>query len=314
MEDRGSLWLPEGTSTLAPAIDWLFNFVNFVSVILFVLVVGTMLYFVHKYRRRAPNERPAPITESKALELSWIVVPTILCLLVFTWGFKTFIRIGVAPPDAYEIQVRAQQWYWEFTYPEGFKTTGEIYVPEGRPVRLLMNSADVLHSFYIPSFRVKHDVIPGRYTSVWFEATKTGVYDVFCTEYCGTQHSYMGAKVHVVGQNEFNEWVETGGVGDLATLPLEQQGKIYASKLACVTCHSVDGAAGTGPTWKGLFGQAGHATSAGPVTADENYLRESILMPGAKIAQGYGNVMPANYSTLSADQVDALIAYMKTLQ
>ena len=314
MEPNGSLWLPESASTLAPAIDWLFNFVNYVSLVFFVGVVGAMLFLVFRYRRRSPADRPAPVKESKLLEASWIVVPTILVLLVFTWGFQTFVRIGISPPDAYEIRVRGYQWAWDFYYPEGFKTTNEIYVPVGRPVRMLMDSQDVLHSFFIPAFRVKHDVLPNRYTSVWFEATKEGTYDIFCTEFCGNAHSSMLGKVHVVDQNAFNDWVESGGAGDVSGLSPEQYGQLLWKQKACNTCHSVDGTPGTGPTWKGLFGQAGHPTSAGPVMVDENYLRESILQPGAKVVQGYANVMPANYSQLPSEQLDALVAYIKTLQ
>ena len=308
-----SLWLPPQGSTLASSIDWIFYFVTNVSAIFFVLVVGAMAILVYKYRRREAGEVPSPPEESKILELTWIVIPTILVLLVFTWGFKTYIKLQVAPPDAYEVRVKGFQWGWTFTFPEGFQATNEIYVPVGRPIRFVMDSQDVLHSFYIPAMRVKQDVLPNRYSSVWFEGTQTGVFDIFCTEYCGTSHSYMIGKLHVVDQGTFNEWAETGGVGDIASLPLEEQGAILSKKNACQTCHSVDGSAGTGPTWKGLY-EKSHATSAGTVVADENYLRESILNPGAKIVQGYANVMPANYSTLPGEQVDAMIAYIKTLK
>ncbi len=309
-----TLWLPEGASTLSPEIDALFNFVNYTSLVLFLLVVGGMLYFVWKYRRRSPADRPAPFKESVVLEATWIVVPTILVLLVFTWGFQSFIKLQVAPPDAYEISAEGYQWGWNFTYPEGFSTAGEMYVPVGRPVRMIMNSTDVLHSFYIPAFRVKQDVIPGRYSSVWFEATKEGVYDIFCTEYCGTQHSGMIAKIHVVDQNEYSEWVDSGGAGDLQELPLPEQGRILAQKNACTQCHSIDGSRMSGPTWAGLYGQQAHATSAGAVVVDENYLRESILMPAAKIVEGYGNNMPSTYASLPDWQLTALIAYIKTLE
>ena len=311
MEDKGTLWLPEQASTLAPTIDWLFNFVNLVSLILFLLVVGGMLYFAYRFRRRSPNERPAPIKESKWLEASWIVVPTILVLMVFTWGFKGYMELNVSPPDAYEIQVTGYQWGWRFAYPEGFETAGEIYVPVGRPVRMLMNSTDVLHSFFIPAFRVKQDVLPNRYTSVWFEATKTGTYDIFCTEYCGTSHSGMLGKVHVVDQNSFNDWVAGGGGGGEVG---PEWGGVLVQQNGCLACHSIDGSTMVGPTWRGLFGKTGHPTSAGPVDVDENYLREAILQPGAKITQGFQNVMPPNYSTLGDDQLNSIIAYIKTLQ
>lgn len=310
MEDKGTLWLPEQASTLAPTIDWLFNFVNLVSLILFIGVIGGMLYFVYRFRRRSADERPAPIKESVWLEASWIVIPTILVLLVFTWGFRAFIEINVAPPDSYEIQAVGYQWGWRFTYPnDACQTAGEIYAPVGRPVRMVMSATDVLHSFFIPSFRVKQDVLPNRYTSVWFEATKTGTFDIFCTEYCGTQHSGMIGKIHVVNQNEFNEWLE-GGCGAAEVGP--EWGETLARQNGCMTCHSVDGSSGVGPTWQGLYGKTGHPTNDGAVTVDENYLRESILVPGAKVVQGYQNVMPP-YSHLSEDQLASIIAYIKTL-
>jgi cytochrome c oxidase subunit II len=310
---EGSLWLPPQASTLAPAIDWLFNYVTWVSFVIFVGVMLATAYLLYKYRRREADEVPTPPEESKALEIAWVVIPTILVLTLFTWGFKTFVRVGVAPPDAYEIRVRGYQWAWDYYYPDGSNTTNEFYVPVGRPIRMLMDSQDVLHSFFVPAFRVKHDVLPNRYTSVWFEATQEGVFDVFCTEYCGTSHSYMLGKVHVVSQDEFNELAERAFQADMSGMTPEQRGEVLYRSKACNTCHSVDGSAATGPTWKGLFG-AQRPTSAGTVVADENYLREAILAPGAKIVQGYQNVMPANYSTLKPEDLDGLIAYIKTLQ
>ena len=206
-----SLWHPPSASTVAPSVDAIFNFVNYVSYVFFIGVVAAIVYFVVRYRRRSHDDRPAPVVESKWLEISWIIVPTILCLVVFTWGFKVFVRLNVAPPDAYEIRVQGLQWNWKFNYPEGFSVSKDFYVPVNRPVRLLMDSQDVLHSFYVPAFRVKQDVLPNRYSAVWFEATQVGVYDVFCTEYCGTTHSGMIGKVHVVDQDTYNKWVEAGG-------------------------------------------------------------------------------------------------------
>lgn len=309
-----SFWLPPQASTLAGAVDWIFNFVTYTSTIIFVLVVGAMGYLIYKYRRREASEVPTPPEESKILELTWIVVPTILVLMVFTWGFKTFIRLQVAPPDAYEIRVKGFQWGWTFLFPEGFQTTNEIYVPVGRPIRFVMDSQDVLHSFFIPAMRIKQDVLPNRYTSVWFEGTQTGVFDIFCTEFCGTSHSAMIGKVHVVDQNTFTAWAETGGVGNLAAMAPAEAGAVLYKKNACNTCHTIDGSPATGPTWKGLYGKTGHPTDKGAVTVDDNYLREAILNPGAKVVNGYANVMPSNYSTMPGDQVDALIEYIKTLK
>ncbi len=309
MGEKGTLWLPEQASTLAPEIDSLFYFVFWTSVVFMVLVVGGMLFFAYKYRRRSAVDEPRLVKESKILEASWVVIPTLLVLIVFNWGFKTFIEIGTAPPDSYEISVRAWQWAWEFEYPNGTTIGNELHVPVGRPVKLTMSSEDVIHSLFIPAFRVKHDVLPNRYTSLWFEATKTGTYQLQCTEYCGTQHSGMDATVVVHDQQGFNEWLESGGgVADLS--PLEY-GEVLYEGQGCNACHSLDGSNMVGPTWEGLYGTEGHPMSDGStVTVDINYLREAILEPGAKIVQGYQNVMPASYSNLNEQQLSALIAFM----
>lgn len=309
MGDKGTVWLPEGLSTLAPEVDSLFYFVLWVSVILFAGVVAAMIYFMIRYRRRDPGEVPAPVKENKWLELSWILIPTILVLVVFNWGFKLFIELGVAPPDSYEIQVTGKQWLWEFEYPNGTRVTNELHVPIGRPVRLVMSSTDVIHSFYVPVFRVKHDVLPNRYTAVWFEATEVGEYDIFCTEYCGTQHSGMLAKVIVQPQEEFNEWLETGG-GNFEDMALPEYGQLLYQQQGCAACHSLDGTPGVGPSFQGLFGRAEELAAGGTVPVDENYLRESILQPQAKIVAGYPPAMP-DYSSLNERQVSALVAFIK---
>jgi cytochrome c oxidase subunit 2 len=269
-----------------------------------------MIYFAYRYRRQSPDDRPTPVHESKLLEISWIVVPTILVLLVFNWGFKSFIKMNVAPPNAYEIQAEAWKWNWLFTYPNGTQSD-TLYVPEGRPVKVTMSSRDVIHSFFVPAFRVKQDVLPNRYTSVWFEATNQGTYDLFCTEYCGTNHSDMITKTKVVSQQEFSDWVESGG-GATDDMPLPQLGERLYRQQGCNACHSLDGSRMVGPTWQGLYGTENHAMADGStVTADENYLREAILEPGATIVEGYSNVMPANYQSLSERELSALIAFMK---
>lgn len=308
MDDNGTLWLPERASTMAGDVDALFYFIYWVSVILFVGVIGTMVYFSYKYRRRSEADRPAPIRESKLVEASWIVIPTILVMIVFTWGFKTFIALGVAPLNAYEINVRAQKWAWQFEYPNG-ATSNELHVPVSRPVKLRMSSVDVLHSFFIPEFRVKHDVVPNRYTSVWFEATRQDTFQVLCTEYCGTLHSAMNALVIVQSQDEFNQWLQESGIPVDAS-PAERGALLYQQQ-ACNGCHSLDGAAGVGPTFQGLFDSNRAFTDGTTATVDANYLRESILQPSAKVVQGYAPVMPAAYGGLSEVELSALIAFIQ---
>lgn len=310
MNDGGSLWLPEALSTLAPEIDGLFYFVTWASAILFFGVAGAIVYLAVRYRRRSEELVPEPVEPSKFIEISWIVVPTILVLIIFIWGFKVFIKQGVAPPDSYEIRVTGSQWKWDFEYPNGTITTGELHVPVDRPVRLLMSSTDVLHSLFIPVFRVKLDVLPDRYTAVWFEATKQGEYDVFCTEYCGAGHAVMLAKVVVESQTDFRKWLETAGVDE--DMPLPEYGEQLYTQQQCVACHSLDGSAGIGPTLQGLYGESEQLADGSTVEVDDNYLRESILDPGAQIVAGYQNVMPAAYSSLNERQVNALIEFIKT--
>lgn len=305
----GEFWLPEAASTMASEIDSLFTFVTVTSTILLVGVTAAMLWFMYRYRRQDPAERPAPVQESKVLEISWIVIPTILVLLVFNWGFKSFVKQKTVPPNAYQIRVTAQQWSWLFQYPNGATASDTLYVPAGKPVQTKMSSKDVIHSFFVPAFRAKQDVLPNRYTSVWFEATEKGTYDLFCAEYCGRSHSEMDATVKVVSQERFNEWVQKAATP--SDIPLPKLGEKLYKQRGCQTCHSLDGTQKVGPTWKGLYGTTEHEFENGStVTVDENYLRKSILKSQARIVKGYQNVMPS-YSGLSERQVSALVEFIK---
>ena len=315
MQDKGgSTWMPEALSTMAPEIDSLFYFVFWVSVIIFVAVMVAMFYFVVRYKRTHANERTEHVEENHLLETTWIVVPTILVMIVFTWGFQAFIKMNSAPPDAYEIVVRGVKWQWNFEYPNGAITVDSLYVPVDQPVRLKMSSTDVLHSFFIPVFRVKHDVLPNRYTSVWFEATETGEYDIFCTEYCGDSHSKMIAKVFIQEQSEFDEWLDASAMGNLDEMPLPELGELLYRQQACASCHSLDGSRVVGPTFKGLYGANRVFDDGSTAVADDNYLRESILNPAARIVEGYMNQMPASYTSLTERELSALIAYIETVQ
>ena len=311
MGDNARVWMPDAASTIAPEIDSLFYFVIWTSTIIFVGVIGAMLYFTFRYRRTAETHTPNPLPEHRLMEALWILTPLVLVMIVFTWGFKAYLRLNIAPKDSYQIQVLGKQWLWEFTYPNGVESAGELHVPVDRPVKLTMSSADVLHSFFVPAFRIKYDVLPNRYTSVWFQATKTGEFRIFCTEYCGTQHSAMLGKVVVHTETEFQEWLQTSGVGDMT--PVEY-GEVVFNQQNCVVCHSVDGSARVGPSLLRAFGKTESFEDGSSAVVDENYLRESILQPGARIVSGYPNAMPATYSTLRAEQVDALIAYIKSLE
>lgn len=315
MGDKGATtWMPEALSTMAPEIDSLFYFVLWVSIIIFVAVMGAMVYFVIKYKRTHPNERTEHVEESKILETTWVVLPTILVMIVFTWGFQAFIKMNSAPPDAYEIVVRGQKWQWNFEYPNGAVTVNELHVPVDQPIKLKMSSTDVLHSFFIPVFRVKHDVLPNRYTSVWFEATELGEYDIFCTEYCGTLHSGMLAKVFIKTEGDFNTWLQENAMGSLDDLSLPELGEVLYQQQACAACHSLDGSRVVGPTFQGLYGANRVFEDGSNVVADDNYLRESILNPSARIVQGYQNAMPASYTGLSERELSGLIAFIEAQQ
>lgn len=313
-------WMPEGKSTHTDLVDAPFYFVLYASAILTVGVVLVMLRFIIIYRRKEVDQQSIPVSPSRLVETLWVVLPTILVMFIFTWGFKAFMTLTQAPADAYEIRVVARKWAWEFEYPNGYISTNELIVPSGRAVKLLMTADDVLHSFFVPAFRVKHDVVPNRYTTVWFEATSEtglpsesgeGYIRIYCTEYCGRGHSAMLAKLWVVGQDVYNEWLASAGsAGD--DMPLPELGKLVFNQKACNGCHSIDGAAGVGPSMQGLFGKTESLSDGTTVEVDENYLRESILVPAATIVEGFQPIMPP--IPLQDREVDALIEYIKELR
>ena len=316
-------WVPPAKSTLAPVIDKPFYFVTWASVVLTIGVIGTMLYLIWVHRRRHAKEQTPAVTPSHVMEVSWVVIPTLLVLVTFVWGFRAFLHVSIPPPDSYEIYVTGKKWLWEFQYANG-TVSNELVAPVDRPVKLIMTSTDVLHSFYVPEFRIKHDVIPNRYTTVWFEATEetsssldeiwseehqhSGAFiQVFCTEYCGQAHSTMSTRLHVVSQDVFDTWLATGGKQEIE-INAETGARLY-TQYTCNACHSLDGTQGAGPTFQGLFGKQEQLDDGSSVAVDEEYLRESIVLPGAKIVNGYQNVMPI--ISLSDDEVLALIEYIK---
>lgn len=313
MDSSGTLFLPPGQSTIAPEVDALFNFILYVSIAFFVIVVGLMIYFIIRYRRREGDTVTSGVSHNLKLELVWSIIPTILVIIVFFWGFRVFMKMHIVPKDAYEIKVTGQKWFWSFDYPNGAATVNNLVVPAGKPVRLLMSSKDVIHSLFIPDFRIKMDVLPNRYTLIWFEAPEAGEHNLFCAEYCGTSHSDMIGRVQVLEDAQFKDWLREGA-GSGEGLPLEEYGKqLYTSK-ACITCHRIDGTAHTGPSFLAIFGISQTLGDGREITVDENYIRESILDPQAKIVSGYQPVMPTYQGILDDRQIDALIAYIKSLQ
>ena len=314
MDTTGSFWMPPEHSTIAGDVDALFYFILYASIAMFIIVMGATTFFAFRYKRRTEKHgTTSGIDHNTKLEILWTAIPTILVFIVFIWGFKTFIKMNVVPKDAYEIKVNGQKWFWSFDYPDGGNSVNELVVPVDKPVKLLMASKDVIHSFFIPNFRVKMDVLPNRYSITWFEAHTIGEYNLFCTEFCGKGHSEMIGKVKVVSQEDFEKYAE-----DLAFsgegMTLEDFGaKLYVQK-ACVTCHKIDGSNSTGPPWNNLFGKEEKLSDGTAVIVDENYIRESILNPNAKVTLGYQAVMPTYQGILKEKQIDALIAFIKSLQ
>ena len=248
----GSLFFPQRASTDAVVVDEIFHFIFLISVIFFVLILGLMVVFVFKYRRRE-GEGPQPsASHSTSLEMVWTIIPTILVAVMFIWGFWGYMGMRQAPDDSYEIQVLAKKWAWSFVYPNGH-IEPDLHVPVDRPIRLVMSSDDVIHSLYIPAFRLKMDVVPGRFTKTWFQATETGEHQLFCAEYCGTQHSTMLAKVVVHPSGEFEKWLEEAANFLKRMTPVEG-GALLVQRRGCAQCHSVDGSAKVGPSFKGSFG------------------------------------------------------------
>jgi len=312
MDTTRTLWMPPGQSTIAGDVDSLFYFLLYASIVLFVIVVGGTGYLIWKYRHPGTEEKTYGKAHDNRLEFIWTIIPIIMVVIVFFWGIKVFLKMNVVPADAIEIKVTGQKWFWSFDYPEGASTVNELVVPEDKPIKLLMSSKDVIHSFFVPQFRIKMDVVPNRYSVTWFEATNPGTYDLFCTEFCGKGHSEMIGLVKVVTEREYNEWLESSaGMGEGMSL-VDYGAQLYKSR-ACNTCHSIDGSAMVGPSFKGDFGSPRALTSGETITIDENYVRESILNPQAKIAAGYDPVMPTYQGILKDRQIDALVAYIKSL-
>jgi cytochrome c oxidase subunit 2 len=309
--ELGGFWLPRAGSTIAHDIDYAWTFVTVLSIVFFVLVVGAMLLFVVRYRRRSDDDRTSAVSHNLKLEAVWTIIPTVLCFFLFVIGFRGYVNASMAPANAFEIRAVAQKWSWAFQYPNGFVSLGEMHVPRGRPVKLIMSSKDVVHSFFVPIFRVKQDVVPGTYTTLWFEATEAGKTAILCTEYCGTGHSDMLANLVVDEPEAFDRWLEKSG-DDPAVSPVEKGKQLYV-KATCEACHSTDGSPKVGPTFKGLFGRSATFNDEKTLKIDENYVRESLLNPQARIVKGFQPVMPTFQGQLSDKQVDYLIAYLKTL-
>lgn len=307
----GGAWLPRQSSTVAAEVDATWALVYWISAFFFVLITFLVVWFVLRFRSREGHRAERTATHNTPLEVFWSVIPLAIVVVLFWQGFATYVNMATPPQNSYEIQVRAQKWNWEFTYPNGH-ISAELHVPIDTPVRLVMTSVDVIHSFFVPEFRVKQDVVPGRYSSVWFEATLPGEYDLFCSEYCGKDHSAMLAKVVVHEPGMFETWLaEAADI--FKDRALWEVGELLYNQRGCKQCHSVDGSPNTGPTFLGVWGSEHELADGSRVLVDENYVRESMLYPQAKVVAGYEPVMPTYQGRLKDEEITAIIEYLKTL-
>ncbi len=292
---------------MAGNVDALYIFLLVVSGLMSLLIFTLVLVFAAKYRRR-PGREAEPIEGSNPLEFTWSIIPLAVFQVIFVWGAVIYFQERTPPQGAMEVYTVAKQWMWKFEHPEGQREINALHVPVGRDVKMIMTSQDVIHSFYVPAFRIKQDVLPGRYTVAWFHATKPGTYHLFCAEYCGTQHSGMIGEVVVMGPVQYEQWLSGGASG----VPLAVTGQRLFSELGCSTCHRLD-TQGRGPILTGVFGKPVLLEDGRTLTVDENYIRESILSPGAKIVSGFKPIMPTFQGIVSEDQLNALVAYIKSL-
>ena len=300
---------PPTASTVAVEMDLLYLFIVAVCAFFAILVVAVITFFTLKYRRRHPDAVGADIHGSLALELTWTFIPFVLAMVMFGWGASLFFRLASPPANAMEVFVVGKQWMWKVQHPEGVREINEMHVPVGRPVRVSIGSEDVLHDYFIPAFRVKMDAVPGKVTTLWFEATEVGTYHIFCAEYCGTKHSGMIGQVIVMPPQDYEAWL----AGGKSTGTAVQNGERLFTDLACVTCHKPD-STGRGPSLLGVFGSTVMLTDGRKVVADENYLRESIMNSQAKIVAGYQGIMPTFQGMVTEENLLQLIAYIKTLK
>lgn len=324
INEDGNFWFPKAVNKATDASDMMFIAVLGLSAFFFFGITAVVIYFVIKYRHRPGHKAEPSAAHSDVMEITWTIIPTIITVFLFYYGWRAYIHIVTPPQKAVEINVRARQWSWQFTHSNGYSDS-DLHVPVDTPVRLVMTSDDVLHAFYVPVLRTKQDIIPRRYTYVWFQATKPGTYSLHCAEYCGTDHSQMGRKyddktkswgrravivVHDKGGYE-KYLAETGSTND----PPEVLGRKVYEKKGCVSCHSIDGSTRVGPSFAHTFGKPVPLQSGGSTPMDENYIRESLMVPAAKARPGFPpTTMPSFQGQLKEKEVEGIIAFIKSLQ
>jgi cytochrome c oxidase subunit II len=322
------LFLPEQASTFAERVDSLHIFVVTVTMLSSFVTGTAALYFFFRYRRRSPEQTTEYVIPSVKTEFLFVSLPLVFFLAWFVIGFRDFVFVTTPPKDAMDVYVMGKQWMWKFSYPEGPNGVNVLHVPANRPVRLLITSRDVLHSFFVPAFRIKMDAVPGRYQQTWFEATKPGTYQILCTEYCGLSHSKMLGEVVVLSPEEWDAWSNEQRKGslknrqdalaDLSLAPypsrMAEQGQKVAAEVGCFKCHTVNGEPHIGPTFQGLYGRQESLEDGTTLRVDEAYITQSMMDPGAHLTLGFPNVMPTFQGKLTGPQTAAIVEYIKTLR
>jgi cytochrome c oxidase subunit II len=300
-----------GASNFVEGVDWVFKLIFGISFFFLFLITATMIYFVVRYNRKR-HPKAVQVKDNIALEITWITVPIIIVLFLFYYGFAAFQPMIWVPKNALQVKVIGRMWQWSFEYP-GSKVANELVLPLNSPVKLNLHSEDVIHGFFIPAFRVKEDVVPGKNNYLWFIPQQLGEYEIFCTAYCGVRHSYMGTKVRVVTPKNYLDWVSA-----LKVQTQEPEGLMILKKNACIGCHSIDGSKLVSVTFKGLYGKAETVTTNGTerkVTVDDPYIQTSIFEPDKDIVTGYSKGIMKPYKGLVKDEeVKKIIEYLKTLK
>jgi cytochrome c oxidase subunit 2 len=302
-------FMPDQASSIAQEIDQLYLFTVLISTVASVLIVAAIVWFMVRYRRKRADEIGHRETAGDWLEITWTVIPTIVFLGLFFWGAKVYFDTYRIPEGADRYYVVGKQWMWKYQHPAGNREINDLHVPAGRPIELVITSEDVIHSFYIPAFRIKRDAVPGRYSTAWFEATKVGTYDIFCAEYCGAEHSLMIGRITVMEPADYEAWLEDKMPGRT----LASTGEDLFQAKACNTCHRPDSDA-RAPILNGVYGSEVALLGGDIVTADDNYIRESIINPAAKVVAGYQPIMPTYKGQLTEEEILELMSYIQSLE
>jgi cytochrome c oxidase subunit 2 len=299
---------PPRASSVAEGVDQLHYFLTVLTLFFTFIIFTIIFYFMVRYRRRSEDDQPPATVTYMPLEITWTVIPTLLCVVVFAWSSSLYFRNARPPNSSMEIFVIGKQWMWHIQHPEGVREINELHVPLGVPVKITMTSQDVIHDFYIPAFRVKKDAQPGRYTSMWFQATKAGTFHFFCAQYCGQGHAAMIGWIHVMAPEDYSAWLAGGTRGETMT----QAGERLFTQYGCATCHVPDGT-GRGPSLVGQYGKPQKLRDGQALVVDEAFLRKAITQPNSMPIPNYAPVMPSFQGQLNEEQILQLIAYVKSL-